>query len=202
MSPQQLILEYWFNGLHDAAVIDKNSPVVRKWFSGGKTIDEEIRDRFADDLEKAKQGEYQDWMLTAHGRLALVILFDQFSRNIFRNTARAFEADPLALELTLNSVDDKMDQQLPLVQRIFLYLPLMHSEKQEVQKLSLACFQALVQLSVEKSPQNTAYYESTLGFARRHHDIIKQFGRFPHRNEILNRPSTPEELEFLTRILQ
>ncbi len=193
------ILEYWFGTLDDRAIIDKNSPLVRKWFSGGKAVDDEIRVKFEYDLKRAKEGKYQSWETLAEGRLALVILFDQFSRNVYRNTPMMFAADPLALSLTLRSIDEKMDKALSLVGRIFLYMPLMHAEDLEKQKLSLKCFAELVAEAKQKSPQNTGYYEYSLEFARCHHDIIERFGRFPHRNEILNRPSTTEELEFLKK---
>jgi len=196
---QDLILEFWFNGLDDSGVIDKNFPAVRKWFAKDARIDSEIREKFESHLLKANRGEYQDWESSARGRLALIVLFDQFSRNMHRDSPKMFSSDSLALDLTLRSIKDKMDGQMQLIERLFLYMPLMHSEEIKMQRLSLECFENLVYASKEKSPCNTSYYEYSLDFAKRHQAIIGQFGRFPHRNAVLNRLSTPEELEFLTK---
>jgi len=196
---QDLILEFWFNGLDDSGVIDKNSPVVKKWFAKDVKIDSEIREKFEPHLLKATRGECKGWESSARGRLALIVLFDQCSRNMYRDTPKMFAADPLALDLTLRSIKDQMDGQIQLIERLFLYMPLMHSEELKTQKISLGCFENLVHASKEKSPHNTSYYEYSLDFAKKHQAIIEKFGRFPHRNAILNRLSTPEELEFLTK---
>jgi uncharacterized protein (DUF924 family) len=191
------ILSYWFNGLNDKEAIDKNCPTVKRWFSGDKKTDDEIREKFENDLIRAQEGAYKDWEETSKGRLALIVLFDQCSRNIYRGTPKMFEADSKALELTLGSIDDKKDYKLQLIERIFLYMPLMHAEQSDIQKLSLKQFASLVAESRIRSPKNISYFEYTFGYAQRHHDTIAQFGRFPHRNKILNRHSTSQEEEYL-----
>ena len=196
----QEILTFWFEGLNDRTHIDKNALSVRKWFMKNERFDQEIKDKFEVILLKARQGEYKKWEDIALGRLALVILFDQFSRNIYRGTAQAFAADFLALELTLKSFKDKKDQDLQLIERVFFYMPLMHTENLKVHDISVNQFHNLVEESKTQSPHNTSYYEYTLKYAKSHRDIIERFGRFPHRNEILNRPSTKEELSFLTQV--
>jgi len=196
---QDLILEFWFHDLSDSVVLDKNSPTVRQWFVKDPRIDSEIREKFELDLRKAGKGEYSSWEVEVRGRLALILLYDQFSRNMYRDTPKMFATDPLALGLTLRTIAEKRDGQIQLVERLFFYMPLMHSEVMERQKFSVECFTDLVRESKHKSPRNSPYYEYTLDFAKRHHAIVEQFGRFPHRNLILNRPSTPEELEFLKR---
>ena len=191
------ILNFWFEGITDQNFIKKQAQPFKKWFTENPRFDFEIREKFEPDLIKARLGQLKNWEDAIHGRLALVILFDQFSRNMYRNTPQAFETDPLALNLTLRSVEERRDGQLQLIERLFLYMPLMHSEKLEIQKLSLQYFGNLVSIAKEEISPNTSYYEYTLDYAKKHHAIIERFGRFPHRNSILNRSSTSEELEFL-----
>ena len=192
------ILKFWLGDLNDESRIDK-SPVSRRWFRGDKQLDEEIRKKFEDNLKKAARGELSSWEEGPRGRLALVILFDQFSRSMYRNTPQMFACDSLALNLTLRTMFKKIDQQLQLVERVFLYMPLQHAEDIELQKLSLQRFESLVIQSEKMCPSNTPYYASTLQYAKRHHDIIAEFGRFPHRNAILNRSSTEGETDFLKK---
>ena len=199
MDKIQDILHFWFEGLNDAAKIDKNAPAVKKWFIKNTQFDQDIKNKFEKTLIEARQGQHRDWEQSASGRLALVILFDQFSRNIYRGTPQAFTTDSLALQLTLKSIDDKKDQGLELIERLFLYMPLMHAEDLSIQRMSVVKFNDLVQESKIKSPQNTAYYAYTLDYAQKHLAIIERFGRFPHRNEVLGRESTKEELIFLTQ---
>lgn len=191
------ILIYWFNGLNDETAIDKKAPPANKWFTKDKQMDEEIRERFEADLIKASQGTYKDWEETPGGRLSLVILWDQFARNIYRNTPQMFATDAQAVTLSLKSIRDHSDHQLSLIQRLFLYMPLMHAEDLKIQKKSLQQFQNLVDEVKDKNPLNRTYYEETLNYAKRHFSIIVRFGRFPHRNAILGRESTLVELEFL-----
>lgn len=193
------ILNFWFEGLTNDKLLDRNSKTVKKWFVKDKALDAEVRAKFESDYTQARGGAHKSWEAAARGRLALIILFDQFSRNMYRDTPRAFETDSLALDLTLRSIKDKMDIQLQLVERIFLYMPLMHAEDRAVQTLSLQFFDTLVHESRKKSPQNTSYFEYSFEFAKRHQATIEKFGRFPHRNAILKRASTPEELVFLQK---
>lgn len=182
-----IILNYWFEDVDDATSINKKVLPFKKWFIKDEKIDDEIREQFELDLTKAADGEYKDWEESAKGRLALIILYDQFSRNIYRDTPRMYAYDALALDLTLRSIDRGYDYELSLIQRTFVYMPLMHFEDPTLQQLSVKCFTDLVEESKTKAPINTHYYESTLKHAQAHHDTVIEFGRFPHRDAILNR---------------
>ena len=191
------ILKFWFGHLNDQMPLEKNNPFVKRWFTKDDRFDAEIRRKFEGDIQKASQGDLHSWEEEASGRLALVILFDQFPRNMYRNSPQMFAYDAIALNLALRTIHKKIDQQLQLVERLFLYMPLQHCEDLEIQKLSLKQFEKLVLASEAQSPSNTSYYQYTLSYAKRHHDIIERFGRFPHRNALLNRPSTEAEMDFL-----
>ena len=197
MERLKAILDYWFDDLSDDKLLDKKSVVYKRWFGGGRQVDEEIRKNFEDDLKKAAAGGYKEWELTPRGRLALIILFDQMTRNMYRGTAQMFTFDPLALALTQHCLKDGTDQQLSLIERQFLYMPLMHSEELKDQELSLQKFTHLVEDSRTQSPHNTLYFDNSRDYAQRHWKIIAQFGRFPHRNKLLGRPSTAPEQAFL-----
>ncbi|MBL8013154.1 MAG: DUF924 domain-containing protein [Candidatus Omnitrophica bacterium] len=199
MASIKSILQFWFHSLTDATPIDKKAPPAKLWFNGGRAFDEEIRTKFLADYEKAKAGGYKDWEETAQGRLALILIFDQFSRSMFRNTPQAFTTDQLALELTQASITDGKDKDLQFIERVFLYMPFMHSEVLSVQEEGVRSFENLVKESKEKGSPNTSYFEYNLNYMRQHRDIIARFGRFPHRNKILGRTSTREETEFLTK---
>ena len=186
MTPNEKILEYWFEGVVDETPIDKRELPFRKWFAKDRKIDDEIRQRFESDLLQARQGQYKDWEDSIQGRLALIILFDQFSRNMYRNTPKMFENDSAALELSLRSIHEKIDGQLPLIERMFLYMPLMHSEDLNIQKLSLKYFEQLLEEAKQKFPQNAPYYQFNLGYAREHFVVIEKFGRFVRRDSSRN----------------
>lgn len=178
------VLEYWFGG-EDAH---------KRWFGGGEAVDREIRGRFGPLLEAASRGELEGWTATPRGRLAAIVILDQFSRNLFRDSPRGFVQDPLALRYTLEGIDLGHDRQLAPLERVFHYLPLEHSEDRAIQKLSLEKFGALVE---EAPPDLKKSMEDFQRYAVAHARIIEAWGRYPHRNEILGRMSTPEELEFL-----
>lgn len=197
MDKIQAILDFWFAGADDAALINKNKPPFCKWFAKDTAFDRQIKDRFEDDLVEAAQGKRQAWESTADGKLALILLFDQFARNIYRDTEKMYAFDPPAQKFALSMIADKEYTVLPLVRQVFVYMPLMHAEDRELQKLSVRCFEQLVELSRKATPDNSAYFDYHLKYARRHLDIIEKFGRFPHRNRILRRASTNEESEFL-----
>lgn len=186
------ILDFWFGALvgPDPYPGDK-APL---WFSGGDEIDARIRDQFGADMETSLRGDHDDWAATARGRLALIVLYDQFSRNMFRDSARCFAQDPQALQLALDGIERGLDRELTLVERVFFYMPLEHSEDREIQKLSVQKFQELVD---EAPDALRRHFQSFHQYAVRHAEIIERWGRYPHRNEILGRPSTPEELKFL-----
>ncbi len=194
MSSTNEILTFWFHNLADDGLIKKNSPPVSLWFNGGRRFDEEIRQKFLGVYEKAKAGELKDWEATARGRLALVIIFDQFPRNMFRSTPKAFETDALALDLAERTIKEGKDKELMFVERVFLYMPLMHAESLEGQEEGVRQYQALVEESRAKGSPNTSYFEYNLKYAITHRDIIAKFGRFPHRSAVLGRAiSDPEE---------
>ena len=159
-----------------------------EWFRKDAAFDQQIRTRFGTLHARAARGELDAWRGEAHSMLALVVVLDQFSRNLFRNDARAFAHDAYALECAKQALARGDDTTLLPVQRQFLYLPFEHSERLEDQERGLALMQAL------------EAFEATRGcaeWALRHRDIVKRFGRFPHRNAALARASTAEEIEFL-----
>lgn len=186
------ICDFWFGTDPDDAVVAKEQATL--WWSKSKKSDDEIRSRFEDQVRVAAQGELDLWATTARGRLALIILLDQFPRSIYRETAQAFAYDEKALGLSLEGLDLGMDRQLRPIQRVFFYLPLEHSECLAHQERSVECFSGLV-TTVPAEQKST--FEEYLTFAVRHRDIIARFGRFPHRNKILGRVSTAEESVFL-----
>jgi uncharacterized protein (DUF924 family) len=187
------ILEFWFGVCGPDGAID---PSRRKmWFGDGAKHDAVIRQRFGTLHARAVRGELRsDWNVTAHGHLALIVVLDQFSRHIHRGTPQAFAQDPAALQLALSGIENGIDLQLAPVQRSFLYLPLQHAEDRALQARSIQCYQRLAAAVTEAWRKD---YESFLDYARRHQAVIDRFGRFPHRNAVLSRPSTPEELVFL-----
>ena len=191
------IRRFWFGDLDDSRKIDRKQPPASLWFRAGSQFDEDIRRRFEEDLVKARSGQYRDWENTSEGKLVLVLLFDQFTRNIYRNTPAMYGDDPRALRIVLQGLEDRDDRRLQLVERVFFYMPLMHVEDIQIQKMCVQCFETLVEDSRKMSPKNSDYFGYNLNYARRHRDIIERFGRFPHRNAILGRMTTPEESKFL-----
>ncbi|CAN5515621.1 DUF924 family protein [soil metagenome] len=165
-----------------------------RWFRGGTALDQEIEARFGNAVRLAVQGGLHDWEAGLHSRLALVLLLDQFTRNVFRGSAQAFGGDARAQQLVLQTLAHQQDLELPWVGRVFLYMPLMHAEDVALQEKCVACFSQLVaDAPAALKPQ----LQGNLDFARQHHDIIVRFGRFPYRNAALGRPSSAEETAFL-----
>ncbi len=155
-----------------------------RWWKKDPAFDEQIRERFLALHEAIDRGEHEGWLDTPRGALAYVIVLDQFSRNMFRESPRAFASDPRARAATKRALERGDDRALPVDERVFLYMPLMHSEDLADQERSVELFGALG--AAEQ-----------LRFAQVHRDIVRRFGRFPHRNGPLGRTSTPEEIEFL-----
>ncbi|WP_313482666.1 DUF924 family protein [Acinetobacter variabilis] len=171
----QDILDFWF------------SPETQpNWFAKSDQFDQSLKEKFGDILEQASKAELWSWRKNADGRLAEIIVLDQFSRNIFRDTPRAFAQDSLALALAQEAISQDLDKQLSPEQRSFLYMPFMHSESKLIHEFALKLFQRL------GNPENLEY-------EIKHKIIIDRFGRYPHRNQILGRESTEEELSFLTQ---
>ncbi len=155
-----------------------------RWWRKDPAFDDEIRSRFAGLHAAVVRGEHEAWRDTPRGALAYVIVLDQFSRNMFRDSARMFAGDAQALSAARATVDRGDDHALTSDERLFLYMPFMHSEELADQDRCMTLLEALGR-SFE------------LDYARRHRDIVARFGRFPHRNQLLGRTPTPEELEFL-----
>jgi len=173
------VLDFWFGAPGSR---ERGRP-RKAWFRKSEPFDAEIRRRFLDTWEQAARGELERWQATPLASLALVVTLDQFPRNMFRGTARAFASDSLAFAVARETIAREFDRLLSPVERSFVYLPFEHAEDLAAQRRSLALFHALDGEQVE--------------YARRHYEIIARFGRFPHRNLILGRPSTAEEAEFL-----
>ncbi|HEY9747198.1 MAG TPA: DUF924 family protein [Allocoleopsis sp.] len=184
MSSIEQILNFWF-GNPESASYGKSRKV---WFSKDPNFDQDIRDRFLPDYEAAAAGNYNGWTASPDGCLALILLFDQFPRQLFRGDRRAFATDAQALVTAQHAIAQDFDQALLPVQRVFIYLPFEHSENLEHQRLSVELFRQL-----SDHPETA----DMLPYAVRHQEIIERFGRFPHRNQILGRPTTAEEAEFL-----
>jgi len=177
------ILEFWFGS---ADTVGKARQV---WFIKNSEFDQTIRIRFQDDYQQAAAGKLEHWQQTAPGCVALILLLDQFPRNMFRSDPRAFATDLQSQAITQQAIARGLDQELPALQRWFLYIPLMHSENLAYQRQSVELFRQLKDVEPETA--------SAFTYAVRHLKVIERFGRFPHRNQILNRTSTPEEVKFL-----
>ncbi len=187
------ILTFWFREhALSAPQIDRRMDV---WFGEDETFDREIIEQFSDDVEKASNGELDHWATQPRGRLALILLLDQFRRNIYRGTADAFSKDRLALKLCVEGAMEKKDEGLTAIQRVFFYMPLQHAESRKVQSKSVALFNRLAEAV---SPTYRETFLTIAQFAELHHDIIDQFGRFPHRNSLLGRENTEAENEYLS----
>lgn len=158
------------------------------WFRKDDAFDREIRERFAAALAAGIAGAFGQWCTSAPGALARVVLLDQLTRNAFRGTPEQFAGDPAALATAVDAIDRGFDHALDAHERSFLYMPFEHSERLDMQDRSVALFTALAAETGVDAP---------LPWAQKHRDIIRRFGRFPHRNALLGRVSTPEELLFL-----
>lgn len=180
MTLQDKVLSFWFGDPSSVQYGQAQS----FWFQSTPEIDQNIKDLFEPDYNDAVSGKLPQLLDSALGSLTLVILLDQLPRNMYRNTAKAFATDSLALDTAKHSIKQGFDKTLPEFQRKFFYLPFMHSENLGDQEQCIALYKAIT------APEN-------LDYAIRHRDIIARFGRFPHRNAMLNRTSTAEEIEFL-----
>ena len=178
------VLAFWFGREGEEGY----GELREAWFSRDPDFDREIHDRFEDVYEEAVAGELEAWKEEAQSCLALIVVLDQFPRNMFRGDARMYAADGLALAAARHAVERAYDRELPPFQRMFVYLPFEHSENLENQRFSVELFR---RLSEEIDSEDLMVY------AVQHLRIVERFGRFPHRNEILGRRTTPEEAEFL-----
>ena len=181
----QAVLDFWFLAPDNPG----HGQSRAEWFRKDDAFDAQIRERFGALIDTAIDGGLRDWAATPRGALAQILLLDQFTRNVYRDTPRAFAGDPQALELAIALTQDGQDQQLEPTLRAFVYMPFEHAEDLAMQARAVELFQLLT--------QSREGFESMLDYAQRHQEVIARFGRFPHRNAILGRDSTPEELAFL-----
>ncbi len=180
------ILDFWF-GAPGSAEAGRTRDV---WFRKDAGFDETIRTRFGEPIAVALAGGYGEWCVSAEGALARVLLLDQFTRNAFRDTPRAFAGDERALATAQDAIARGLDRALDPFGRWFLYLPFEHAEDAAMQRRALELYEALAAETGDRAP---------LEWAQKHAEVIFRFGRYPHRNDILGRASTPEELEFLAQ---
>ena len=191
VTPQE-VLSFWFEDATKSVEAFLRRRAV--WFRNDPAFDRECAARFAATLEDAARGGLDDWAGTPHGRLALVIVLDQMPRNIHRGSPAAFMHDAEAAAHCIAAVESGQDRALSRVERIFLYMPLQHAEDLGLQRRSIELFQSLASGADEAWRE---YFADTANYAREHHDVVERFGRFPHRNRILDRESTEEEVRYL-----
>lgn len=186
------VLAFWFGDDPDEAAVLAQGRT--RWFARDAALDAEIGERFRAEVAAARLGKYDDLAQQPTGRLALLILIDQFSRNLGRGEAAAYDADDRAQRLCLDGLRLGHDRALTRPQRIFFYLPLQHAENPTLQHASVALFAALA----DEAPEAVrADYANALDYAERHREVIARFGRFPHRNAVLGRVNSNEEAEYL-----
>ncbi len=186
------IIGFWFGDEEDDAAVAKAQSAL--WWAKSEATDEIIRSRFGAIVEVAGSGELDHWADESHGLLALILLTDQFTRNILRGASESFDYDAKARQWCKSGLGVGVDRELRHIQRVFFYLPMEHSEDIEDQERSVELFRTLAD---EAPSEHRALFGGYVDFAIRHRDIVGRFGRFPHRNKILGRESTPEEIAFL-----
>ncbi len=185
------LLHDWFGATRrDPGLVPERKGL---WFGADREQDRQLAERFGEQVEEALAGGLNDWQDEAEGRLALILLLDQLPRNIHRGTRRAFSGDPRAAALSLAGIGTGMEQSLAPVEQAFFYMPLQHAEDLAAQRLGVQQYRGLA----ERNPEYDSVFRDFLEFAEEHRDIVERFGRFPHRNEILGRESTAEELAYL-----
>mmetsp|Transcript_48483 Transcript_48483/g.55770 ORF Transcript_48483/g.55770 Transcript_48483/m.55770 type:complete len:224 (+) Transcript_48483:36-707(+) len=193
-NPADRINMFWFEDSLRSTVYEKKAEAfMQRWFIQNDDFDEACKE-FEPFYQWAARGELSSWNNSRHGYLAHILLLDQFPRNLFRNDPRSFETDPMALALTREAIETGYERKLHSLERAFVCMPYQHTEDLEAQREGIEAFRRIWMDS--RDP----YKETAKGnydYAIVHKDIVKRFGRFPHRNEVLGRQSTPEELEFL-----
>lgn len=192
MATENEVREFWFgDATADADVAKARSAL---WWEKNSAVDAQMRERFQALVEEVGSGARREWLATPHGALTLILIADQFPRNIFRDTPQAFALDSQALGFANTVIDAGFDQKLRPIERVFCYLPFEHSETLADQNRSVELFTALHAAVADEAKELFAGY---LDFAARHRVVIERFGRFPHRNRIMDRASTAAEIEFL-----
>lgn len=189
------VLHFWFGQVEETIVPTEHR--ARIWFGEDESIDKEIRDRFHEQVEAAYAGKLDDWTKMPHGQLALIIVLDQFARHVYRGSDKAFAQDAKALAICLDGMKHKCDHALSLIERVFYYFPLLHSENITHQEQSVKAYRTLVHLAFSET---RVIFDSFSKFANHHFSVIQKFGRFPQRNAALHRESSPAELAFLKEI--
>ena len=192
-APWQPLLEWWFGSFESPNEISADKGKL--WFGKRGSQDLEAQTRFGDWVEQALAGGLTEWMQRPEGWLALVLLLDQIPRMIFRDTPKAFSGDLRAQKLVAQGIAADFDRQLQPIQRVFIYLVFEHSENLAVQNEGVSRY---IELVAQQPEVDRALFADYLDFAERHQRVIAQFGRFPHRNAVLGRESTAEEIEFLS----
>ena len=192
LAPWLALLEWWFGSAESPSEVAKAKGEL--WFGKDQAQDAEAKSRFGDLVESALSGGLKEWTESPDGWLALVLLLDQLPRMIYRDTPRAFAGDERAQKLVAHGLKLGRDQHLDPLHRSFIYLVLEHTENLDAQNQAVARFTDLLPLLPATDRE---FLTSSLDYAERHREVIKRFGRFPHRNDILGRVSTPEEIEFL-----
>ena len=188
----EAVLDFWFGAPGSAAAVAARQRPL--WFAKSAANDQIVVDRFAETLVAAGAGRLDHWANTPRGRLALIVVLDQFPHHIHRGLGPSFAYDARSLTLALDMIARGEDAHVAPIERVFVYLPLEHAESLEMQDRSVALYEKLVN---EAAAAERQLFEGFLDYARKHRDVVARFGRFPHRNELLGRPSTPEEIEFL-----
>jgi uncharacterized protein (DUF924 family) len=191
MDPER-VLSFWFGELDAEGLAHPDTQ--RRWFTKDEEFDAALRDNFLADHRAIVGEEREHWLVDPRGRLAYVVVLDQFSRNMFRGTPEMFANDPQALRAAKGCIEKGADRALAVAERQFMYMPFMHSEDLADQDRCIELFTALRDEQTGRCRDNV---ENALRFAQMHRDIVAKYGRFPHRNAILGRPSTPEETKFL-----
>lgn len=186
------VLDFWFGPPGPARDVAARQSAL--WFGKSAAHDRTVAERFGATLAAAAAQQLEAWSATPRGRLALVIVLDQFPHHVFRDRPQAFATDADALALALAALEAGEDRALTPIERVFLYLPLEHAESLELQERAVSLFEVLAR---EAEPGERELFDGFLDYARKHRDVVARFGRFPHRNAILGRASTPEEIAFL-----
>lgn len=191
------VLDFWFGELD--AYGRATPEVSARWSMKDPDFDREIRERFEGLWEQIVAGEKEAWLETAEGLVAYVVVLDQLSRNMFRGTAAMYASDAQCLRVALDAIERGVDREVVFAHRNFLYMPLMHSEDVAVQERCVALYEAWRDELADDFAGGEAKAEAArrVGYAVRHRDVVVRFGRYPHRNAIVGRPSTEEEVEFL-----
>lgn len=197
MNRAEAVVAWWFEGGDDASPIGPDSACYNRWFRGGSAVDAQVAEQFADDVQAARAGALDGWRGSARGELALILLLDQFPRHLFRGQAAAFASDEAALGIAHDAIAARRDEELALIERIFIYLPVQHSERIADHDLAFERFRSLAARARDTGAGVVALCEGAIGEQRAHFDTLQAFGRYPYRNAALGRTSTPAELAYL-----